>query len=81
MPADHFDFGCDLDLYRLAEPLRAAGRRTGVCFFARRSTPRRAFDLGSLALELFATRHPDVDIHFYGDPVGRMPFPGSTTGS
>jgi glycosyltransferase involved in cell wall biosynthesis len=46
-----------------------------VCFFARRSTPRRAFDLGSLALELFARRRPDVDIHLFGDPVGALPFP------
>ena len=48
-----------------------------MCFFARPTTPRRAFDLGALALELFAARHPEVDIHFYGDPVGRMPFPAT----
>ncbi|HET6950037.1 MAG TPA: hypothetical protein VFI47_06670 [Acidimicrobiales bacterium] len=75
MPADHFDFGCDVDRYRLADPEGATGARTGVCFFARQSTPRRAFDLGALALEVFAARHPGVDIHLYGDPVGRMPFP------
>ena len=75
MPADHFDFGCDLEHYRLEDADGGAGPRTGVCFFARRITPRRAFDLGALALELFAARHPGVDIHFYGDPVGRMPFP------
>jgi glycosyltransferase involved in cell wall biosynthesis len=75
MPADHFDFGCDLEHYRREDADDGAGPRTGVCFFARRITPRRAFDLGALALELFAARHPGVDIHFYGDPVGRMPFP------
>jgi glycosyltransferase involved in cell wall biosynthesis len=75
MPADHFDFGCDLDHYRLEDPEGGAERRTGVCFFSRRITPRRAFDLGALALELFAARHPGVEIHFYGDPVGKMPFP------
>lgn len=74
MPADHFDFGCDLEHYRLEDAGGGADRRTGVCFFARSTTPRRAFELGALALELFAARHPGVDIHFYGDPVGRMPF-------
>ncbi len=77
MPADHFEFGCDLERYGLEDPEGGAARRTGVCFFARRTTPRRAFDLGALALELFAARHPEVDIHFYGDPVGKMPFPAT----
>src|SRR5262249_10583449 len=36
--------------------------------------------LGALALEIFAARHPEVDIHFYGDPVGRMPFPATDHG-
>jgi glycosyltransferase involved in cell wall biosynthesis len=74
MAADHFDFGCDLDRYRLADPGGTSGERTGVCFFVRPSTPRRAFDLGSLALEVFAARHPEVDIHLFGDPVGGLPF-------
>jgi hypothetical protein len=74
MAADHFEFGCDLDRYRLDTGAGAPGR-TGVCFFARPITPRRAFDLGALALEVFASRHPGVDIHFFGDPVGNMPFP------
>jgi WsaF, C-terminal domain len=74
MTADHFEFGCDLDRYRLATG-PGAPARTGVCFFAREITPRRAFDLGVLALEAFAARHPDVDIHFFCDPVGPMPFP------
>ena len=54
--------------------------RTGVCFFARPITPRRAFDLGALALEVFAARRPDVDIHLFGDPVGRLAFPATDHG-
>ncbi|HEY7073040.1 MAG TPA: hypothetical protein VH479_23135 [Acidimicrobiales bacterium] len=73
MPADHFDFGCDLDTYRTGAP--AGGARTGVCFFARPKTPRRAFDLGVLALEMFAERHPEVDIHLFGERVGKVGFP------
>jgi WsaF, C-terminal domain len=76
MPADHFDFGCDLDTYRLAGPAGCAAGRTGVCFFARPKTPRRAFDLGVLALELFSARRPDVDVHLFGERVGRLGFPG-----
>jgi glycosyltransferase involved in cell wall biosynthesis len=74
MPADHFDLGCDLRSYGLDRSSGAAGARTGVCFFARPSTPRRAFGLGMAALDLLASRHPDVDIHLFGEPVGRLPF-------
>lgn len=70
MPADHFDFGCDLDRYSLDDD----AKRSGVCFFARPSTPRRAFGLGMAALDLFAARHPEVDVHLYGEPPGRPPF-------
>jgi O-antigen biosynthesis protein len=73
MTADYFDFGCDIDRYRLATG-PGAPERNGVCFFARGSTPRRAFDLGTLALELFAARHPEVEIHFFGGRAGRLPF-------
>jgi glycosyltransferase involved in cell wall biosynthesis len=77
MAADHFDFGCDVGRYGLTG---AEADRTGVCFFARQITPRRAFDLGVLALEVFHQRHPDVPIHIYGDKVGRMPFPATDHG-
>jgi O-antigen biosynthesis protein len=70
MAAEHFDFGADLERYRLEGKVE----RTGVCLYARPSTPRRAFELGVAALDLFAERHPDVDIHLYGEPVGRLPF-------
>jgi glycosyltransferase involved in cell wall biosynthesis len=70
MTADHFDFGADIARYSL-DP---GAERTGVCYYARFSKARRAYELGVLALELFAERHPDVDIHFYGDDVKRLPF-------
>jgi beta-1,2-rhamnosyltransferase WsaF-like protein len=74
MPADHFDFGCDLQTYRLDRSPGAAARRTGVCYYCRPSTPRRAHELAMATLDLFAARHPEVDIHFYGEPAGRLPF-------
>jgi glycosyltransferase involved in cell wall biosynthesis len=67
MPADHFDFACDLDLYALDPALGGARERTGVCCYCRPSTPRRAHELAMLTLELFAARHPEVEIHLYGE--------------
>ena len=76
MPADHFEFGCDLDRYSLAPDTE----RTGVCLYSRPSTPRRAFELAVAALDLFAERHPEVDIHLYGESVGRLPFAATDHG-
>jgi hypothetical protein len=73
MPADHFEFGRDL-VYALDRETGAADRRTGVCFYARPETPRRAFGLGLLALEMFSASHPEVDIHLFGRTVKRLPF-------
>jgi glycosyltransferase involved in cell wall biosynthesis len=74
MPAGHFDFGCDLGRYGIDAALDAARDRAAICCYSRPSTPRRAFELAMLALELFAARHPGVDIHLFGEPAGRLPF-------
>jgi glycosyltransferase involved in cell wall biosynthesis len=76
MPADHFDFGCDLTKYALDR----TDERSGICFFCRPSTARRAYGLGVAALDLFAERHPEVDIHLYGEPPGRLPFAATDHG-
>jgi glycosyltransferase involved in cell wall biosynthesis len=70
MRAGHFDFGCDLRHYALS----GTSERDGICYFCRPSTPRRAHDLAVIALELFAARHPEVEIHSYGEPAGALPF-------
>jgi glycosyltransferase involved in cell wall biosynthesis len=72
MPADHFDFGRDLT-YALDDSIRPQ-ERTGVCFYSRPDTPRRAYELAVLALDLFAKRHPEIDIHLYGIEAKRLPF-------
>jgi glycosyltransferase involved in cell wall biosynthesis len=72
MPADPFDFGRDLS-YAL-DPDLAPDQRNRVCFYSRPGTPRRAYELAILALELFAKRHPEVEIHFYGLESKRVPF-------
>ena len=80
MAADHFDFGCDLERYGLDTSPGAHERRTAVCYYCRPSTPRRAFELAVVALDLFAQRHPEVDIHLFGRPVSGLPFPATVHG-
>ena len=53
-----------LDRYGLDRALE----RDGICYYARSTKPRRAFELGLVALELFAERHPEV-----ADPPLRRP--------
>jgi O-antigen biosynthesis protein len=77
MPADHFDFGCDLVRYQIDR----TASRTGVCLYSRPSTPRRAFELAVAALDLFAERHPEVDIHLYGESVRSLPFAATDHGT
>lgn len=77
MAADHFDFGCDLARYSF-DP---AAERTAVCYYTRFSKARRAYELGIVALELFAERHPEVDIHLFGDVAPGLPFRAVNHGS
>lgn len=70
MEADYFPFGCDAARYQRV----SSAARTGVAFYARLGTPRRAVELGLLALELFSKRHPQVELHLFGEKFGRLPF-------
>jgi glycosyltransferase involved in cell wall biosynthesis len=74
MQAEHFDFGCDLENYVLDRSAAGASMRTGVCYYCRPSTPRRAHELAVATLDLFAIRHPEVEIHLFGEPSGRLSF-------
>lgn len=69
MSADFFNFGCDMECYR-----RGSEDRRGVAFYARPTTSRRGFQLGMLALQLFAHACPEVEIHLFGEKVGATPF-------
>ena len=71
MAAEAFDFGCDTEHYHLLEK---EGPRDGIVFYARPEAPRRAFELGIMALKLFAERHRELTIHFYGKRIGKLPF-------
>lgn len=72
MAADAFDFGSD-SAYHLVD---APGIRDGIVFYAKpeAAAARRAFELGVMALELFAKRHPEITIHAYGSRIGNLPF-------
>jgi O-antigen biosynthesis protein len=74
MQAEHFDFACDLEHYMLDRRAAAAYMRTGVCYYCRPSTPRRAHELAVATLDLFASRHPEIEIHLFGEPSGRLGF-------
>jgi glycosyltransferase involved in cell wall biosynthesis len=79
MTAEHFDFGRD-PLYSL-DPDFPPERRTGVCMFSRPETPRRATELAVMALDLFAARHPEIDIHLFGEPLAGLPFAATDHGT
>jgi O-antigen biosynthesis protein len=70
MEAESFDFGCDISQYCRLEN----SKRSGVVFYARPEAARRGFELGAMALEAFAIRQPEIEIHFYGEKMGKMPF-------
>lgn len=78
--ADHFDFAVDTDVYSPIPAPRPAHPR--VAFYARPSTPRRAYELGLAALKLIAQRQPGVEIIFYGaDKLNPAPaFPHTNMG-
>ena len=62
--------GCDTATYRLTN----YGDRNGVVFFARPRVARRGYELGVLALQEFHKRHPEQDIHVFGDTSAQVPF-------
>jgi hypothetical protein len=70
MAADAFEFGCDTVRY-FRVPDR---KRSGIVFYARPDAARRGFELGLLTVELIARKHPQIDIHFYGERMGKLPF-------
>lgn len=65
--ADHFDFAVEREIYWPRATGNAArdGRRR-ICFYARPSTPRRAYGLGVEALHLVKQQEPDVEVVLFG---------------
>ena len=81
--ADFFDLAVDHDMY-FPRPA-PENERPRICFYARPSTPRRLFSLGSEALALIHAMRPDVEIILYGAedqdlPQATMAFPYTNRG-
>jgi hypothetical protein len=74
--ADVAEFGLDTDVYAL----RGTGPRDGVVFYARPGVARRGFALGMLALAEFHRRHPEHEIHLFGDEGADVRFPATRHG-
>ncbi|MFC7448770.1 hypothetical protein [Rhodococcus daqingensis] len=74
---DRIPFGTDLSVYRLTNH----GSRSGVVFYAKPRIARRGYSLAMAALGEFNQRHPDQEIHLFGDPHVRPPFPARVHGT
>ncbi len=70
MQCDHFNLAADPAVYYP----KNNGERRKVFFYARPATPRRGFELGVRALELFHARNPQYEIVFAGGEVHRSDF-------
>jgi glycosyltransferase involved in cell wall biosynthesis len=62
MECDTFYFGTDTDVYRFENK----ARRNKVLFYAQPIKPRRGFELGVMAMQLFHEQHPEFAIEFVG---------------
>jgi glycosyltransferase involved in cell wall biosynthesis len=71
MQCDYYDFGSDSSRYHFSNK----ERRKQIFFYARPVTPRRGFELGTMALEIFNERHPEYEIHFAGWDTGEYKLP------
>ncbi|MFN2199937.1 MAG: glycosyltransferase family 4 protein [Caldilineaceae bacterium] len=71
--ADHFDFAVDGEIYYPRAVEQPISPR--VAFYARPSTPRRAYQLGIEALRLVKARRPDAEVALFGSEQ-LVPRPG-----
>ena len=78
MVTSSFNFGSDSDTYRYEND----GERKEITFYARPTTPRRAFELGIATLDLFHRMNPEYTINFIGWDVSdfSIPFPHNNLG-
>lgn len=72
MKTDFFDFGADTNRYKIIDTKK---RRKEVFFYARPVTARRGFEIGIMALTIFAKRNPDYTITLAGWDVSDYDLP------
>lgn len=68
MACDSLSFGVNVDEYTLQNEKA----RKDVLFYARPVTPRRGFEVGTMALEIFHKNNPSSNIHLFGWDVGNF---------
>ena len=71
MTTSSYDFGADRKHYHVTND----GRRKEVFFYVRPGTERRGFELGVMALDLFARERPEYTINLAGWDVSRYEIP------
>jgi O-antigen biosynthesis protein len=71
METSAFTFGAENKHYSVTNH----GRRDAVFFYARPETPRRGFELGAMALDLFARERPDHPIILAGQDLRDVSLP------
>lgn len=72
MPADYFDFGAEMEIYRPTKPIH---KKKQIAFYARAHTERRGFEIGIMALKIFKEKHPDYDVVFFGQDMSNYDIP------
>lgn len=71
MRTSTFSFGAERSNYSLTN----SARRAGVFFYARPETPRRGFEIGAMALDLFSREKPNSPIILAGQDLRRLRLP------
>jgi len=81
MKTQAISFSCDHDIYKPA-PRRPSTYPKQVFFYTRPSTPRRAFELGGLALKKVCEARGDTCVLLAGADLGKydIPFPHEDAG-
>ena len=65
-PAEYFDFGADLNVYK---PLEDIEKENAICYVYQPEKPRRCDYIGLKALKLIKALRPDVKIYLYGSEL------------
>ncbi|WP_265981843.1 hypothetical protein [Arthrobacter sp. MI7-26] len=74
-------FGCDTTEYKLLPHNTSSAARSGVVYYAKRNVDRRGYLLAKLGLEDFHRRHPEQEIHVFGDKALDWTIPVTNHGS
>ena len=69
-PAEYFDFGADLNVYKHLDNVE---KENAICYVYQPEKPRRCDYIGLKALKLIKTLRPDVKIYLYGSELVTRP--------